>query len=149
MNTSLTILVVEDEPSDYELLELSFSRAKANCRVRWARDGLDAVEQLSGDVANEPVPDLIITDLNMPRMTGHEVIAWVKAQTGLRCIPVVVMSSSNQATDVENAYAAGASGYFFKPTDFETLTEICAQICRYWKLARLFAPAVVRANETV
>jgi CheY-like chemotaxis protein len=140
VSSPLTILVVEDEPSDFELVELAFAKLKAACVIQWVHDGEEARQYLAGecqfkDRSRFPLPGLVIADLNMPRLTGHELLAWLKSQPSLATIPLIVMTSSNHRPDIERAYAAGAAGYFLKPTSFDDLIEVCGHIVGYWTSA--------------
>jgi CheY-like chemotaxis protein len=145
MNPALRILVVEDEESDYELLELALRKSKPGCSIHWAHDGADAKRYVAGegafaDRAKFPFPNLVITDLKMPHMTGFELLSWIKRDDGSwKRLPVIVMSSSSQRIDIEQAYGLGASAYFVKPTNFATLVELCDRILAYWISAQLMS----------
>ncbi len=140
MKATFVILVAEDEASDFELLDLSLTRTTPGCRVHWVRNGQDARRYIAGeeefgDRQKHPLPDLLITDLKMPNVTGLELIEWLKGSSRYRRLPVVVMTSSNQPTDIDRAYALGANAYFLKPTRFEDLIELCGHITAFWSLA--------------
>jgi CheY-like chemotaxis protein len=140
MNATFVILVAEDEESDFDLLDLALKRTTHACRVEWVRNGADARRYITGeeefrDRQRHPFPDLLITDLKMPNVTGLQLLEWLKDGTQYRRLPVVVMTSSNQPTDIDRAYALGANAYLLKPTRFEDLIELCGHIVAFWSRA--------------
>ena len=137
MNANFVILVAEDEESDFELLDLALKRATATCRVEWVRNGADARRYIAGEeeFGNRqvhPFPDLLITDLKMPNVTGLQLLEWLKGGTQYCRLPVVVMTSSNQSIDIDRAYALGANAYFLKPTRLGDLIVLCGHITAFW-----------------
>ena len=137
MNYPITVLIAEDEESDYLLLECALRKTNPEVNVQWVHDGVAAIHYLKGegvfaDRSRYPVPQVILLDLKMPGATGIEVLGWVRDNPRYRVIPTLVMSSSHQPTDVEKAYALGANTYFVKPTSFETLVDLCEKITGYW-----------------
>jgi CheY-like chemotaxis protein len=97
-------------------------------------------------------PDLVITDLNMPRKSGHELIAFIKASPGLRSLPVVVFSGSNNPAEVERSYQSGAASYVCKPGGPEPFFEVVHALAAYWsgvtKSRRLIREGLPRAPES-
>lgn len=137
MSKDITVLVAEDEESDFYLLDRALRKSIAGIRVCWVRDGVDAIRYLKGegqfaDRRQFPVPHVVMLDLKMPGMTGLEVLQWIRDNPSYRVIPTLVMSSSQQAADVQQAYQLGANTYFVKPSDFQTLVDLCKQIGTYW-----------------
>jgi CheY-like chemotaxis protein len=101
------------------------------------RDGQEAIEYLSGDGKFSdrtlyPLPHLFILDLKMPRKTGLDVLGWLHEQPELRCLPVLVLSSSAQRTDIERAYELGANGFVVKPPNLEKRVELAKVIGAFW-----------------
>lgn len=144
----LTLLVVEDEEGDYHLIEMALKETKFPTRVRWVRDGVEAMQYLRGEeqFSNRrefPLPDVMILDLKMPRMGGFEVIDWLRRTPSYRTLPVLVMSSSTLPEDLQRAADLGATTYFAKPHSFEDFVDLLQHIAGYWSYAR--APAAARS----
>ena len=135
--TNQPILLVEDEENDVMLLQRAFRRAGMVNPLQVVRHGDDAVAYLEGtgeyaDRAKHPLPLLVLLDLKLPRRTGLEVLEWVKGQTGVKKIPIVVLTSSKNDSDVDRAYELGANSYLVKPVSFETLLELVKSLELYW-----------------
>jgi CheY-like chemotaxis protein len=131
------ILLVEDEENDVMLLQRAFRRAGMVNPLQVVRHGDDAVAYLEGtgefaDRAKYPLPVLVLLDLKLPRRTGLEVLEWVKERPGLKKIPIVVLTSSKNDSDVDRAYELGANSYLVKPVSFETLLELVKSLELYW-----------------
>jgi CheY-like chemotaxis protein len=141
----LNLLLVEDNPADVLLLESAFEEVGLNCRMQVTSDGERAITYLLSHAPREgDRPDLILLDLNLPRMNGHQVLKFIKSDLVMQSIPVVVLSSSAAPYDVASAYRQGASSYLLKPTDVEETFEMVRAIGQYWmKLAVL--PAFSRS----
>ena len=131
MSTALehSILLVEDDENDVWLIERAFRTARLANPLQVVRDGEAAVEFLR---AGHPVPELVLLDLKLPRKSGHEVLAWVRSQPGLRRLPVVVLTSSRERLDVNRAYDGGANSYLVKPVAFESLQDLVRTLNVYW-----------------
>lgn len=137
MKPNLTVLVAEDEETDYYLLERALRKTNIGIQIHWVRDGVDAIHYLKGegeyaDRDRFPIPDMVMLDLKMPGTTGMEVLEWIRDNPRFRVIPTLVMTSSQQDKDVQRAYHLGANTYFVKPSRFDALTELCKQISNYW-----------------
>jgi two-component system response regulator len=131
------ILLVEDNPNDVKLTLHAFKSANLANSVHVARDGVEALEYLFGatPVAEEAVPEkpkLILLDLKLPRLDGHEVLKRIKNDPRTSAIPVVVLTSSSEERDVMQTYEVGANSYIVKPVDFEQFTESVRDIGKYW-----------------
>jgi CheY-like chemotaxis protein len=138
MKPNYSILVVEDDDSDYFLLERAFRKNNINNPIYRVKDGLDGLHYLQGsgdftDRTKFPFPDVIILDLKTPRMSGLELLAWIRDHPECRVIPTVIMSSSQQDVDVSKAYELGANTYFVKPSTFQDLVELTSSIQDYWR----------------
>jgi CheY-like chemotaxis protein len=127
------ILLVEDSVADVKLVELALDEAGSTSRLDRAEDGAEALDRLDAVVAGTvPRPDLVVLDVNLPRVSGIDVLRRIKSDPDLRSIPVVVFSTSRSDVDVAAAYACGASSYVVKPTDLALFTEVVQAIESYW-----------------
>jgi len=131
------ILLVEDDPNDVLLLKRAFRRANIVNPLQVIADGEAAVHYLSGvgtyaDRQSYPLPVLMLLDLKLPRRSGHEVLAWLRQQPGLKRLPVVVLTSSQEHIDIDKAYDLGANSYLVKPVGFDALIEMVRKLNMYW-----------------
>src|SRR6516162_8868594 len=128
MRESAVILLVEDQVDDILLLQRAFERAFLKNPVQVVRSGEEAMAYLSGtgkysNRAEYPLPILILLDLKLPCTDGFQVLSWIRQQNGIRGLPVVVLTSSNDKADVARAYRLGANTYFVKEVDFNNSVE--------------------------
>jgi two-component system, chemotaxis family, response regulator Rcp1 len=130
----ITILLVEDNKADACLVKEAWKTAKVPNRISVVRDGTEALEFLhrTGDYTSAPRPDVIMLDLNLPGMNGHEVLADIKRDSDLRRIPVVVLTGSSADEDVRKAYDLHANCYITKPGTFTDLTAIIKSVAEFW-----------------
>jgi two-component system response regulator len=131
------ILLVEDNPNDIKLTLHAFATANLANSVHVARDGVEALDFLFGTALdnNQPIPEkpkLILLDLKLPRLDGHQVLDRIKNDPRTSGIPVVVLTSSSEERDVMRSYQVGANSYIVKPVDFEQFTEAVRDIGKYW-----------------
>jgi CheY-like chemotaxis protein len=126
-----TILLVEDDENDILLIQRAFHKADVVNPLVVVRDGEEAIAYLA-NLDGNPVPILILLDLKLPRKNGFEVLEWLRAQPGLKRLPVVVLTSSNQMPDIQRAYDLGANSYLVKPVTFEGLLEMAKVLKFYW-----------------
>lgn len=126
----LIVLLVEDDPGDVLIAQEALRAGKLSTRLGVVSDGIEAIAYLrrEGEYADAERPDLILLDLNLPRMSGHEVLAQVKADASLRRIPVVVLSTSVAAEDIAISYDLHANAYVAKPVDFDKFADVVKQI---------------------
>ncbi len=134
---SITVLHIDDDPNDTELLKAAARRANIDCVLRNVEDGEQAIAYLSGagEFANRShysMPSLILLDLKMPRATGLEVLKWIRANRNLEAIPVVILSGSELQDDIQQAYEIGANSYLIKPLGFEALVSMVRNIETVW-----------------
>ena len=134
MSQPFTILLAEDEPADAGLVRAALNQGRIACDFRHVIDGREAMDFLrrDGRFGDAPRPDLVLLDLNMPRMDGREVLRAIKADAELRAIPVVVLTTSDVERDVESSYLTGAAGYVTKPLDIEQFFTVIHGIEDYW-----------------
>ena len=130
----IEILLVEDNPGDARLVREAMRRAKLVNRIHLVEDGVEAMAFLrrQGRFDDVPRPDLILLDLNLPKKDGREVLAEIKADPGLRRIPVVVLTTSAAEEDVLRSYDLHANCYVTKPVDFPKFMRVVEQIDEFW-----------------
>ena len=126
----INVLLVEDDPGDVLITREAFAENKVRNHLCVVNDGVKALQFLrrQGEFANAPRPDLILLDLNLPRMDGHEVLASIKSDADLQRIPVVVLTTSDAEEDVLRSYDLHANAYVTKPVDFERFLGVVRQI---------------------
>ena len=132
-----TLLIVEDNEDDIFFMERIFKQMGARCDLRFVRDGVEAVEYLSGqgqfkDRVQNPLPTIILMDLKMPRMNGFEVLEWMQKQPEIKLIPTIVVTSSTMQEDVTRAYRSGANAVMNKPVDKDSLLQMLKSFHIYW-----------------
>ena len=139
-NPIKNVLLVEDSPGDIRLTQEVFREANGQVHLHVARDGVEAMAFLrqEGDNAFAPRPDLILLDLNLPRMDGREVLSQIKLDAGLKSIPTVILTTSEAETDILKSYQLQANGYLSKPVQLEAFEALVISINNFWLvLARL------------
>jgi CheY-like chemotaxis protein len=132
-----TILLVEDTPSDAALIRRGFDKTNVLNPIVWVKNGQEALAYLSGlgqygDRIRYPLPALILLDLDLPEMTGFELLQWKRTQPYVRRIPVVVLTIDKATSAINAAYDLGANSYLVKPGDPEEIMRIVKSIQEYW-----------------
>lgn len=124
------ILLVEDDPGDVLMTREAFEDYKLRNQLHVVDDGVKALEFLrrEGEYAEAPRPDLVLLDLNLPRMDGREVLQAIKSDSELASIPVVVLTTSEAEEDIVRSYSLHANAYVTKPVDFERFIQVVRQI---------------------
>jgi two-component system, chemotaxis family, response regulator Rcp1 len=130
----IEILLVEDNPGDVRLAQEGLRQSKVPNHLSVARDGEQALQilQRKGVHADAPRPQLVLLDINLPKRSGFEVLAELKADRELRGIPVLILSTSDSQEDVARAYDLQAACFINKPTDFEEFATIVEHIHDFW-----------------
>jgi CheY-like chemotaxis protein len=128
------ILLVEDNPGDVRLTIEALREGKVHNRLTVASDGVEAMAILrqAGQYAEAPRPDLILLDLNLPKKDGREVLAEIKADDGLKRIPVVILTSSGADEDILRSYDLQAACYITKPVDLDQFLTVVQSIESFW-----------------
>lgn len=131
------ILLVEDNPNDLELALRALARVPGHPTVRVARDGGEALARIFEPAERDATetwrqPDAILLDVKLPAPDGIEVLRQIKAADATRSLPVVMLSSSRETTDIRTCYTFGANSYVVKPVDAEEYERVVAEICDYW-----------------
>jgi CheY-like chemotaxis protein len=126
----LGVLLVEDDPGDVMIAQEALKASRLTSKLTVVPDGVEALKYLRRENGYESAtrPDLILLDLNLPKKTGHEVLAEVKADPALRKIPIVVLTTSGAAEDVVRSYDLHANVFVTKPVDFDHFTSVIKQI---------------------
>jgi chemotaxis family two-component system response regulator Rcp1 len=123
------VLLVEDDAGDMRLTIEALKNSKLFTQLAIVRDGVEAMASLR---ANNPPPDLILLDLNMPKMDGREVLAAIKGDAKLKQIPVIILTTSSAEEDIVQSYDAGANCYIIKPADLPHFRRIVQSIEDFW-----------------
>ena len=131
------ILLVEDELGDQELTRRALLEGKTEKDLHVVKDGEEALDYLQrrgryAEGKRWPLPDLILLDLNLPRLDGRQFLAHIKADPRLRRIPVVVLTTSQQEKDIVQSYDAGANSYIVKPTTVDQSLKLVQALEAYW-----------------
>ena len=134
---SMPILLVEDNYDDVLLIQRAFRKAKIKLPLTIVSDGDEAILYLQGkgkyaDPERFPVPVLILLDLKLPRRSGLEVLDWIGQQPALRRILIIVLTSSQENTDLDRAYDLGANSYLVKPVNFHDFVQLVELVDAYW-----------------
>ncbi|MEX2382078.1 MAG: response regulator [Opitutales bacterium] len=130
----IEILLVEDNPGDIDLTIEALTEAKVHNNLSVAKDGVEALAFLrrQGEHAHAPRPDLILLDWNLPRKNGRDVLAEIKTDESLRCIPVCILTTSEADQDILKAYSLNANCYITKPVDMDQFIEVVKSIEGFW-----------------
>jgi DNA-binding response OmpR family regulator len=131
------ILLVEDDYDDVVLVRRAFVRAGIDVPIKVVHDSADAVLYLQGkgvyaDREEYPLPSLMLLDLKLPGNSGFDVLRWTRERSGLRRLPIIVLTSSSADRDVNMAYDLGANSYVVKPLTFESLLDLVKAVEMYW-----------------
>jgi CheY-like chemotaxis protein len=130
----IEVLLVEDDPGDVLMTKEAFEDHKLSNQLHVVTDGVEAMEFLrhTGEHADAPRPDLVLLDLNLPRMDGREVLQAIKSDPELASIPVVILTTSEAEEDVLRSYSLHANAYVTKPVDFDRFIQVVRQIDEFF-----------------
>jgi chemotaxis family two-component system response regulator Rcp1 len=128
------LLIIEDNPGDVRLLEEAFRELEANIHIQVARDGAEGLEKVLAPLEQRSSkrPDLILLDLNLPKISGHDVLTRLKSNPQTCRIPVIVLTSSRAESDVRRAYESHANAYLKKPSTLDGLLSAAQDIKNFW-----------------
>jgi CheY-like chemotaxis protein len=137
MNINKTVLVAEDNEVDKLLFRRACTKVTMPATFHFVADGVDAIAYLKGENAYadrrlHPLPDLMVLDIQMPRLNGFDVLEWLRQQPGLKRLPVTVLSSSDMSVDVNRAYDLGVNAYLVKPSDSADMPLILKRLEEFW-----------------
>ena len=127
-----TILLVEDNADDEQLTLRAMRQSEVPNIIRVARDGAEAIEALFGAGTNGRLPDLVLLDLKLPKVSGLEVLQRIRNEERTRTLPIVVLTSSDEERDIVESYNLGANSYIRKPVDFDEFIDAVRQLGLYW-----------------
>src|SRR6516165_3097886 len=125
----IDILLVEDNPNDAELTLRALKKSDIGARLAIARDGAEALEYLLGD---RPRPKVVFLDLKLPKIDGIEVLRRVRSEERTRCLPIVVLTSSQEERDINECYKLGVNSYVVKPVEFDKFYKAVGDLGIYW-----------------
>jgi len=131
------IFLIEDNPMDVDLTRRAFARRRVINPIEGARDGEEALKYLEKWESGEPLPVVVLLDINLPKINGLEILHQFKTSTLAQKIPVIVLTTSAEDRDVQTAYKLGANSYIVKPVDFEKFVDVAAQIDLYWNVINI------------
>jgi CheY-like chemotaxis protein len=143
LNRTPIVLLADDDPADQELTRRAFDEGEIPVDLRVVDDGEQALDYLNrrgaySDVSVAPRPDLIVLDLNMPRIDGHQVIRAIRGDARFVRLPIVVMSTTTNIDDVNLTYALGCNTFIRKPSDLDDFMRVVQELAPYWfRLVRL------------
>jgi CheY-like chemotaxis protein len=131
---SVEVLLVEDSPGDVRLTQEAFRDANPSIRLQVASDGVEAMAFLKrqGTHSNAPRPDVILLDLNLPKMDGRELLGRIKEDEGLKVIPVVILTTSDAQADIAQCYQLHANCYLKKPVQLDAFEKLVKSINDFW-----------------
>ncbi len=145
---AIEVLMVEDSPGDVRLTQEFFRDAAVSIHLHVASDGVEAMTFLrrEGAHADAPRPDLILLDLNLPRMDGREVLARIKQSDSLKAIPTIILTTSDAEADIVKSYQLQANCYLNKPVQLEAFESLVRSINDFW-LTKVKFPSRGQPNE--
>jgi len=142
--STIEVLLVEDSPGDIRLMHEAFRAANKRVRLNVATDGVEAISFLrqKGSYNKCPRPNLILMDLNLPKMSGLEVLEKIKEDPGLKTIPTVILTISDAETDIAKGYRMQANCYLRKPVQLDAFEELVKSINDFWLVKAKLPPQV-------
>lgn len=131
---AIKVLLIEDNPGDVRLLQEAFKELDANILIQVARDGAEGLDMVFQPPTpqKESFPDLILLDLNLPKINGHDVLTRIKGDPTTAQIPVIILTSSRAESDIRRAYQSHANAYLKKPSNLDGLIAAAKHIKNFW-----------------
>ena len=129
---AITVLMVEDDTDDVYLTKEALQASRLRINLHVVRDGVEAMQYLRNDTGRQRRPDLVLLDLNLPRMDGREVLLQIKNDPVLTDIPVVILTTSQAEEDIAASYRQHANCYVSKPVDIDQFRSVVASIENFW-----------------
>jgi CheY-like chemotaxis protein len=132
---SIRVLLVEDDESDVIFFERALRSLRARVDLQIARDGEEAIQALTPQ-EGRPLPDQVLLDLKLPRRSGLEVLTWIRSTPALRNLPVTILTSSGEPSDLRRIRELGIEEYIVKPVSYRGLLEVVGALCSKWELLK-------------
>lgn len=132
MTRPIRVLLIEDNPGDADLTKETLESGKLHLEIEVASDGAAALEKLVGNSSQPYIPDLVLLDLNLPKLDGRSLLGEMRARTALKHVPVVILSSSDAEQDIVKSYELGANCYVTKPVGLDAFQNIVRSIEDFW-----------------
>ena len=144
------ILLVEDNPNDIELTLRAFKKARMTNNVIVTRDGKEGLDYLrdSADDATRRLPGLVLLDLHLPKLSGHEVLKAIKSDEVLARIPVIMLTASTREEDVVSSYDLGVNTFISKPVQFTEFMKVVGTIQEYWIIIATLPPSSLKSGRS-
>lgn len=127
-----TLLIIEDNPDDVELTMLALEQANMEENIVIATDGAEAIDYLFSDTTSHPLPDLILLDLQLPKVSGLEVLQRIRSDAKTKMLPIVILTTSNEEVDRLQGYSLGCNSYIRKPVNYDEFVNVIQQMGLYW-----------------
>ena len=140
--TQPKIIVIEDSPADWELAKIALEKTSYSFESIFFEDGEEALNYIQHDCVPTEI-HLILLDLNMPKLNGKDLLRQLKATSQTRCIPVVIFTSSDLHSDIEEVYNIGANAFITKPLDIHEFNKAISIVVDYWLDVNILAPSVI------
>ena len=134
-----TILLVEDDPDDAELAIMALNESRLANDIKHVWDGKEAIDYLL-DESNDPLPQLVLLDLKLPKVGGLEVLKKIRSTLRTSRLPVVILTSSDEDNDITRSYDLGVNSYIKKPVDFDQFVKCVKQLGLYWLVLNMSPP---------
>ena len=134
MDKKVIILLAEDNPADKMLFEVGLRSSRLDTQLYWVKDGVQVMDFLrnTGEYPEAPTPDIAILDLNMPRKGGKQIVEEIKADSELKSILTIVLTTSDADTDRQSCYNSGVDKFMIKPLEFTGIQKIIREIEKLW-----------------
>jgi len=129
MREAIDILLIEDNPGDVELIKAGFEEARIGNMLRVISDGQEAVEFFNGDT---DIPDLVLLDINLPKVNGIEVLKVIRGSQRSLSVPVIMLTSSERESDILESYREHVNSFISKPVDFDKFIKVIQSIESFW-----------------
>jgi CheY-like chemotaxis protein len=142
---TVEVLLVEDSPGDVRLTQEAFREAGTQINLHVATDGVEAMAFLK---RQDPRPDFVLLDLNLPKMDGREVLAYIKDDAALRTIPTIILTTSEAEADILKSYQLQANCYLNKPVQFDAFEKVVKSINEFWLTMAKLPPHERLMNRT-